>query len=93
VDTEQLLMAGRRASRELRYGSAFVPRIIKRANGKLRLRPKTERNPGLHSGQIELILGHSHQVGSSRRWTTRLETLDICTAECSASQWWNLREG
>jgi 2,2-dialkylglycine decarboxylase (pyruvate) len=59
----------------VRYGSAFVPRIIKRANGSYVYDERGTAILDFTSGQMSSILGHSHP-DIVETVTTAVETLD-----------------
>jgi len=73
VDTEQFWQDAER--HVVRYGSAFVPRIIKRANGSYVYDENGSAILDFTSGQMSSILGHSHP-DVVETVTTAVETLD-----------------
>lgn len=73
MDTEQFRQDAER--HVVRYGSAFVPRIIKRANGSYVYDERGTAILDFTSGQMSSILGHSHP-DIVETVTTAVETLD-----------------
>lgn len=73
MDTEQFWQDAER--HVVRYGSAFVPRIIKRAKGSYVYDERGTAILDFTSGQMSSILGHSHP-DIVETVTTAVETLD-----------------